>query len=183
MQAYEEGAVDDEDETRARATDRLGNQFIRVIKLFERTAAGFGPGPGQDGIERAAYRLLAALVVGGPRRSGALAQLVYSDPSTVSRQVGALVRLGYLTRVPDPGDGRATLLAATPAGREAFERHRGRRNRHLGAITAGWTPAELDELSGLLARFASDVESYDPRLADPTLPAPDPHSRTKGTSA
>ena len=52
-------------------------------------------------------------MIEGPHRSNALAEAVHSDPSTVSRQIAALVKVGYVERRPDPADGRACLLAAT----------------------------------------------------------------------
>jgi len=49
-----------------------------------------------DASERAAYVLHAGLVIEGPTRSNALAEAVHSDPSTISRQIGHLVKLGYV---------------------------------------------------------------------------------------
>ena len=40
----------------------------------------------------------------------------------VSRIVGELEAAGYVERRPDPDDGRASLVALTPAGREALRR-------------------------------------------------------------
>ena len=120
---------------RWRVSDRLGHQLIRVMRAVERAKAGkVGP----DGVERAAYVLLARLVLKGPRRSNALAESVHSDPSTVSRQVAGLVRAGLVERRPDPEDGRATLLAATDEGLRVFEANRDRRHREIGAMTAHW---------------------------------------------
>ena len=65
------------------------------------------------GFDRSAIILLKTLVLNGPTRSSALAAAVHSDPSTVSRQVAALVRDGLLERQADQEDGRASLIAAT----------------------------------------------------------------------
>ena len=179
----------EDDEPRRRAADRLGGEFVRVLKLFERFSGRYAP-PDGEGLERAAYRLLAALVVEGPRRSGALAALVHSDPSTVSRQVAALVRVGYLERVADPEDGRATLVAATALGQAVFERHRRKRTEYLAAITADWATGDVETLSDLLGRFALDVESFETGLHEATAlrdTAPDLRtdhpSPTKGHTA
>src|SRR4051794_35740785 len=40
-------------------------------------------------------------------RVSALAEVLHSDVSTVSRQVSTLVDLGFVRRGPDPDDGRA----------------------------------------------------------------------------
>src|SRR6201991_3181209 len=52
----------------------------------------------------------------GPQRLGEIAAAVGSDPSTVSRQVNALVAAGLVERRADPHDSRAQLLEATPTG-------------------------------------------------------------------
>jgi DNA-binding MarR family transcriptional regulator len=49
-----------------------------------------------------------------------LAHVAGLDQSTVSRAVTALVTLGLVERLPDPTDRRASILAVTPAGRQAL---------------------------------------------------------------
>ena len=139
-------------------SDRLGHQMIRLMRAVERAKAGKAVGP--DGVERAAYVLLARLVLEGPRRSNALAESVHSDPSTVSRQVAGLVRAGLVERRPDPDDGRATLLAATDEGLRVFQANRDRRNREIGALTAHWDEADRVRLVELLDRLTSDFENH-----------------------
>src|SRR5690349_22300310 len=53
------------------------------------------------GFDRSAIVLLKNLVAMGPSRSSALAAAVHSDPSTISRQVAALVRDGLVERRAD----------------------------------------------------------------------------------
>jgi DNA-binding MarR family transcriptional regulator len=137
-------------------SDRLGHQMIRLMRAVERAKAGKAIGP--DGVERAAYVLLARLVLEGPRRSNALAESVHSDPSTVSRQVAGLVRAGLVERRPDPEDGRATLLAPTPEGLRVFEANRDRRNREISGMTEHWDEADRVRLVELLERLAGDLE-------------------------
>lgn len=139
-------------------SDRLGHQMIRLIRMVERAKAGRGVGP--DGVERAAYVLLARLVLEGPSRSNALAESVHSDPSTVSRQVAGLVRAGLVERRPDPDDGRASLLAATDEGLRVFQTNRDRRNQEISAVTAHWDEADRVQLVGLLDRLTTDLEDH-----------------------
>ena len=113
-----------------------------------------------DAVERATYLLLVHLVKDGPRRAGALADAVHSDPSTISRQIGHLVKLGYVERTADPEDGRATLLAATAEGRRVFEENRRLRNERFGQILAGWSDADRAALSAMLGRLAADIETF-----------------------
>lgn len=153
---------------RWRVSDRLGHQLIRVMRAVERAKAGRAVGP--DGVERAAYVLLARLVLEGPRRSNALAESVHSDPSTVSRQVAGLVRAGLVERRPDPEDGRATLLAPTAEGLRVFQANRDRRNCEISAMTERWDEADRVRLVELLERLAGDLEDH--HATAPTPPSP-----------
>lgn len=139
--------------------DELSGQLIRLVKLIERAHAQY-QAEHPDAVERAAFHLLAHLVKDGPHRAGALAEAVCSDPSTISRQVGQLVRLGFVERAADPDDGRATLLVATPEGRRVFEENRRLRNERIAEVTAGWTSQERRTLSRLLGRFVGDFELH-----------------------
>ncbi len=138
-------------------SDKLGHQMMRLIRLVERAkTTKVAP----DGVERAAYVLLARLVLEGPRRSNALAEAVHSDPSTVSRQVAGLVRAGLVERRSDPDDGRASLLAATEEGLRVFQANRDRRNHDLSAITEHWPETDRRTLVDLLDRLTTDLEQH-----------------------
>jgi DNA-binding MarR family transcriptional regulator len=151
-------------------SDRIGLQLIRLIRLMERKRLSKGR-VGDDGVERAAYVLLARLVIDGPHRSNALAEAVHSDPSTVSRQIATLVRIGYVERRPDPADGRACLLAATDEGHRVFEANRDLRNREISRITSDWDEADRERLVELMDRFTTALEAHHPEHHDvPALP-------------
>lgn len=141
--------------------DEVGNQLIRLVRLVERGHTRTGP----DGVERATYLLLVHLVKGGPQRSGALADAVHSDPSTISRQIGHLVTLGYVERTADPDDGRATLLAATAEGRRVYDRSRARRTAAIAQMLDGWSVADRSALAEMLGRFAGDFEEFKTRAS------------------
>jgi DNA-binding MarR family transcriptional regulator len=150
--------------------DRVGTALIQLIRLIERKKAQ-READHPDAVERATYHLLVHLVNGGPRRAVVLAEEVHSDPSTISRQVGQLVKLGYVERTADPDDGRATLLAATDEGRRVFEENRRRRNEHVAGVMAGWPQAEREALAELLTRFAAEFLT-DAADRDQTRPEP-----------
>lgn len=114
--------------------------------------------------------LLWRLALEGPLRTTALAEAVHSDISTVSRHVTALVSQGWISRMPDPDDGRAYLLVVTDDGRQIFERIRARRNEHMARALTDWPDAERVELIRLLERFNDDLERYLPRAQ--RCPAP-----------
>lgn len=145
--------------------DRVAGQLMRLVRLVERFHAE-SPGPGS--IERATYLLLVHLVKDGPQRAVTLADAVHSDPSTISRQVGQLVKLGFVERTADPDDGRATLLAATAEGRRVFEHNRARRNATIAQMLDGWSAADRTALAELLTRFVTEFEHVKTRSGDPT---------------
>lgn len=144
--------------------DAVGTQLIRLVRLIERGQIQY-QADHPDAVERATYHLLVHLVKGGPRRAGALAEAVHSDPSTISRQIGHLVRLGYVERTADPEDGRATLLAATGEGRRVFEENRRLRNESIATMLGDWTPDDRSDLCELLGRFTTDFEDFKSRIS------------------
>lgn len=143
--------------------DELGTQLFRLIRTVERTRAQLAA-VRPDAIERACVALLIELVEHGPRRTTALAEAVFADASTVSRQVGQLVRLGYVERTADPDDGRASLLAATDRGRAHLVEARARRNEWLATVLAGWSREDTTRLVELMDRLNDGFEEHRPRL-------------------
>ncbi len=109
-------------------------------------------------LERAAYRLLTHIVEEGPVRLSALAERACVDSSTVSRQISHLETQGLVARQPDPADGRAFLLAATPDGARLFTQTREARSRFLRDVMASWPAADRKELGRLLTQFNDGVE-------------------------
>lgn len=153
--------------------DAVSTALIRLVRLLERTRAQY-QADNPDAVERATYLLLVHLVKDGPRRAGALADAVHSDPSTISRQIGHLVKLGYVERTADPEDGRATLLAATTEGRRVLEENRRLRNERFSQILASWSDADRAALTTMLSRLAVDIETFvgEPPSAAPRAPQP-----------
>ncbi|GAA0797346.1 MarR family winged helix-turn-helix transcriptional regulator [Spirilliplanes yamanashiensis] len=153
------------------AVERLTTELIRHLRLTTRAkAALIGAEPGSA--DPSALLLLPPLVHTGPLRVTDLAELKQADPSTVSRQAAQLVKAGLARREPDPADGRASRLAATPAGEAACARLVGRRRALIGAALADW-PAEA------VAAFAAQFEQFNTameqllRTGGPTPPADD----------
>lgn len=139
--------------------DVVGTALMRLVRLVERVQVQHRA-DNPDAVERATYILLVQLVQEGPRRASALAEAVHSDPSTISRQIGQLVKLGYVERTADPVDGRATLLAATDEGIRVFNENKRARNTSIAGMLAHWPEAERQEFGELLGRFVTDFEAY-----------------------
>src|SRR4051812_49749298 len=139
---------------RAAAVRELSEQvprFMRLVHALKTQAAK------NDSGDRAALVLLFPLVRMGPLRQGALAELVHADPSTVSRHVTSLVERGFVTRVADETDGRASRLVVTDAGRAQLDELRRQREAHLESTTASWSEEELATLTTLFGRLLDDL--------------------------
>jgi DNA-binding MarR family transcriptional regulator len=84
---------------------------------------------------------------------GAVADALAVSQSTASRLVDQAVRAGYLDRHADALDRRRAGLELTDAGRSLLARADEIRHRWLAEVTAGWEPADVHRLAGLLRRF------------------------------
>jgi predicted transcriptional regulator len=126
-------------------SEQLGDELVRLLKVMERTAAQVAARRGDD-VDKAAFSVLHRLVHDGPQRSGALAEALLADPSTISRHVAQLVALGYVHREADPDDGRR------------------RRNAAMATVVADWSTQDRSALTTLLARFTTDFEHHRPQM-------------------
>jgi len=102
-----------------------------------------------DRAARSANQTLDQLNREGPARVTTLAAAVGVGQPSMTELVQRLVRQGLVTRVEDPGDGRAALATITDAGRARLDaQRRGRRDRVAELLAA--LPAE-DEATLTLA--------------------------------
>lgn len=142
--------------------DELGEQLSRLQRVRERTKAQISA-MAHDQLDVAVYTALWRLAADGPMRASALAEALYSDPSSVSRQVAQLVEKGLVRREADPVDGRASILVVTDSGHDAAETMRRRRNENLGRVIADWSENDRARFVALLDRF---VDGYERRRPD-----------------
>lgn len=101
------------------------------------------------------YRLLSTLVRTGPLHAGALAGLLTTDKSVVSRQVRILEDLGFVERRVDPSDRRASFLVATPPAIEKVNEARAADQAQLYRSLRKWGVDDVGRLADLLARLNS----------------------------
>jgi DNA-binding MarR family transcriptional regulator len=145
----------------ADAVTAVADRFVRLMRSFTRMRSQF-LAEAQHNVEWSAHILINYLVVEGPMRSSALAEHVQSDPSTVSRQVAALVRDGLVERRADPEDGRASLLVATDKAQQVYADHLAVRDQHYARMLEDWSERDLQEFAQLLGRFTDDLETRQP---------------------
>jgi DNA-binding MarR family transcriptional regulator len=98
---------------------------------------------------------------GGPATATALAKLEQISPQSMGATLGALEAKGLIERRPDPGDGRRAVLSVTDAGSRLLRDKRNARTEQLAkALSAGFTPAEIQLLAAatpLLERLAESI--------------------------
>ena len=85
---------------------------------------------------------LARIEQDGPLRVGALAELEGTTAATMSRVVDSLADRSLIERVPDPLDGRASLVQLSAAGGALVHELRARYTEALRHALSELTPAE-----------------------------------------
>ena len=149
-------------ETRAASPEvvaPLVDNFITLMRTFNKARARMVAAAEHD-VEWSAHVLLRCIATSDePMRAGALAECLHSDPSTVSRQVAALVKDGYLERRADPDDGRASLLALTDRAKDLLVQHDQIRLEHFARVVGDWNDADLKRFAGMLDRFTKAYEA------------------------
>lgn len=133
--------------------DRIAESMTQIHRLRDRIFSQIQAKSGT--VEPPSFQCLGKLIAGGPMRSGALAEAMCADPSTVSRQVANLVEGGLVRREADPHDGRISVLVVTDLGRAAAAEAKARRNAYMERVLSGWTDDERETFADLLERFAA----------------------------
>lgn len=128
--------------------ERSLTQVARAILRLEVPRSELGEG---ESVDRAGYWLLVRLSREAPMRLSVLADTVELDLSTVSRQMRDLVAIGLVVKVPDPDDGRASLLSLSDRGWAVLEAVSEARRQALAEVISDWTDEERTALTlGLL---------------------------------
>ncbi|GAA0922859.1 MarR family winged helix-turn-helix transcriptional regulator [Pseudonocardia zijingensis] len=103
------------------------------------------------------FAVLGLLAREGEQRLGQVAAHLEVDPSVASRQVAALEQLGLVSRRPDPADGRAQLLAVSPAGLAVREGYLAQRAQWVAEALDGWDDAEVAHLVERMTELVADL--------------------------
>jgi DNA-binding MarR family transcriptional regulator len=102
--------------------------------------------------------MLTYLASDGPQRSSAMSERFGVDKGAISRQVQHLCDLGLLLREPDPIDGRASLISASPDAVRRMQAVDRDRRRWLEEQLAGWSEGDLREFVSSLARYNAALD-------------------------
>jgi DNA-binding MarR family transcriptional regulator len=111
-------------------------------------------------LDRSGYHLLGRLEH-GPMSLKQLSEAFRLDPSTVNRQVAALLRAGLVERVADPDGGVARLLRPTAKGLDHLHRDRAAIQADVGKVLSGWDREDALRLCELLERFNTSIEELE----------------------
>ncbi|MFF4696832.1 MarR family winged helix-turn-helix transcriptional regulator [Streptomyces chattanoogensis] len=104
------------------------------------------------------YTLLAHLDDQRGCRATDLAAHYLLDKSTVSRQIAALEKLGFVERRVDPDDQRVQVLHPTEKGAEVLAHVTESRRQAFHERLADWDEADLDRFAMYLRRYNAAQE-------------------------
>jgi DNA-binding MarR family transcriptional regulator len=123
------------------------------------------------GLSLARFRVLDALQSAGRIRMNELSAALGVVPRSVTTLGDALEKEGMVTRLPDPGDRRATLLELTRDGRSQLRRLRAMHDSAAAELFDVLTAAEKDQLARLLRRLQAAADAG-PGGNSPAIPHP-----------
>lgn len=105
--------------------------------------------------------MLGVVYTDPPQRMGPLAELLGRDPTTLKRQLDALVDSGLVSRQPCPCDGRAVVISATPAGEQLVEQAMpllmGLKQRAVNGISPSQYEMVADSLDRMLRNLRAET--------------------------
>jgi DNA-binding MarR family transcriptional regulator len=149
-----DGGKEEIDPSEAELAARLRMAVTRLHRRLRQQAAG-GLTPSQ------ASALVGVEHLGSPTL-GALAARESVQPPTMTKVVGALEELGYVTRVTDPSDRRVARLTITAAGSKTLGEIRSLKTAFLADRVHRLEPADrlaLNHLTDLLEHLVDMDES------------------------
>jgi DNA-binding MarR family transcriptional regulator len=136
----------------------VADNVIALLRSFNKARARMLAAAAHD-VEWSAHLLLRCIGQEGRLRASEVADLLHSDPSTVSRQVATLVKDGLIERQSDPADGRASLLVLTPRADAVLAEHDRIRLEHFAVVLDGWPESDLRQFATMLQQFTEAYEA------------------------
>lgn len=117
-------------------------------------------GKGDDALETGQMDTLDLLVTQDAWRMGDLADALRVDPSTATRAVQRLERVGLAMRCGGSDDKRVVMVSATDKGRERHDEALNRRQVLLATIMESYDRDEWPVLAELLERFVGALDDF-----------------------
>lgn len=113
------------------------------------------------GLIRAEYHLLLCLAHYPKLTAQDVARMTRRPRNSISRAVHRMLSEGFITRVPDPNDGRQAMLAITPTGRKMHENVAGYLVRREAEILDVLNAHERHQLRKILRKLATHATTLD----------------------
>lgn len=110
-------------------------------------------------VDRSGIIILATLDRLGSMRMSDLAAEIGLDRSTISRQVAAVVRSGYVQKVGDAADARASQLQLTARGNAARRKLAEAWRQIVTELVEDWSADEQAQLGRLLGKLALQMRA------------------------
>ena len=139
----------------AAAVEEASSLRVALVRIYRQLRARSG-----SDITPSQSSALARIEQSGPVRLGSLAELEGTTAATMSRVIDSLAQRHRIERVPDPLDGRASLVRLSPEGGALLHEVRVRNTEALRSALAGLSPQQrrtvrqaipvLEHLSDLL---------------------------------
>lgn len=144
-------------------------EFLDIVEFREAALLSFATSaiivPAYDevkrdfGIIRAEYMLLLCLAHFPVLTAQDASRLTGRPRNSISRAVHRMLNEGYITRVPDPDDGRQSNLAITDNGKALHEKIAARMVEAQNKVLSTLSPKERDSLKKILDKVARQASS------------------------
>ena len=141
--------------------DRVGSINKRVRHALKETLVDYGLTPEDWGV----LTSLSLRKAGKLSSPGVLARDLELSSGAVTSRLDRLESLGFLRRLPDPGDRRGVLVELTQEGRAAWESAIEVQGRKEAFFASALSKDEQVELNGLLRKL---LLALDARRREPT---------------
>src|SRR5262245_7985453 len=139
-------------------TSSQADLAVRLRLAIARTARRLRQQAGEE-LSPSQAAALATIDRHGPLTPSELAARERIKRPTATRVIARLEESGLVDRTRDPEDGRSSLVAVTPAGRELLDRVRTRKDAYLSRRLRELTPDEratLDRAAAILERLLEE---------------------------
>lgn len=142
----------------ARDEIALVQEQLRVLATRMRAAWRRAASDVHPELQPLGYTILSTLAHSGPKHAGAIAECLETDKSVVSRQLRSLEELGLVSIAPDPDDGRARIVTATPEAVARIHEKGSGTERHVRSLLTAWPLDDARRLGELLERFNRETD-------------------------
>jgi DNA-binding MarR family transcriptional regulator len=138
-------------------SELLANLSALILLWDSPTVQGQILAKSGETLDQPSHQTLRHLLAWGPMRPTALADVLGTGASYVSKIVHRLEADGLVQRSTDPSDRRANLISLTEAGQTAARGVYALGDRMIAEVLSGWTASDVRRYTDLTQRFVRDA--------------------------